>query len=121
MTLAQTICLLIFVLTYLAIILFHRYKFIIAWIGYLIYGFGAMGIGDVKLAAMIGAFVGLKLVIPALFIGFVAGGVFSIILMIMRVAGLRSLIPFGPYLCIGGLAALMYGPNIIFWYVGYLR
>ncbi len=93
--------------------------FIIAIIGFLIYKFGAMGIGDVKLTAMIGAFVGLTNIGPALFIGFVTGGVFSVVMMIMKMAGLRSLIPFGPYLCLGGLIAMLYGPDIIHWYLGY--
>ena len=92
--------------------------FIIFLIGYLIYKFAAMGLGDVKLAAMIGAFVGLKMIGPALFVGFVAGGLFGIILMVLKVAGMRSLIPFGPYLCIGGMVAFLWGPNLLALWLG---
>ena len=92
--------------------------FIIFLIGYLIYKFAAMGLGDVKLAAMIGAFVGLKMIGPALFVGFVAGGLFGIILMVLKVAGMRSLIPFGPYLCIGGMVAFLWGPDLLALWLG---
>ena len=92
--------------------------FLIFLIGYLIYKFAAMGLGDVKLAGMIGAFVGLKMIGPALFVGFVAGGVFGIVLIILKVAGLRSLIPFGPYLCLGGLVAMLWGPDLVKLWLG---
>jgi leader peptidase (prepilin peptidase)/N-methyltransferase len=95
--------------------------FLIFLIGYLIYRFAAMGLGDVKLAGMIGAFVGLSSIGPSLFVGFVAGGIFGVIFMILKVAGLRSLIPFGPYLCLGGLVAFLWGPNIVHAYLAYLR
>ena len=92
--------------------------FLIFLSGYLIYKFAAMGLGDVKLAGMIGAFVGLKMIGPALFVGFVAGGVFGIVLIILKVAGLRSLIPFGPYLCLGGLVAMLWGPDLVKLWLG---
>ena len=95
--------------------------FLIFLIGYMIYKFAAMGIGDVKLAAMIGAFVGVLQIGPALLIGFIAGGLFGVILIVAKRAGLKSLIPFGPYLCIGALAALLYGPNMMAAYLSYLK
>ena len=95
--------------------------FIFFIIGRLIYGRAVMGFGDVKLAGMIGAFVGLSQVGPALFFGFVAGGIFGILFIIMKLAGLKTLIPLGPYLCFGGLVSLLWGPDLMHAYMNYMR
>jgi len=95
--------------------------FIFFIIGYLVYRRVVMGPGDVKLAGMIGAFVGLSQVGPALFIGFVVGGILGILFIFLKLAGLKTLIPFGPYLCIGGLVGLLWGPNLMTMYMNYLH
>jgi leader peptidase (prepilin peptidase) / N-methyltransferase len=75
-----------------------------------------MGMGDVKLAAVMGLFLG-KSVGPALFIGFAAGAVVGIGIMVARGAKARKQgVPFGPFLALGGLVALLWGPEIIDWY-----
>ena len=72
--------------------------------------------GDVKLAAVMGLFLG-KSVGPALFIGFAAGAVVGIGIMVARGAKARKQgVPFGPFLALGGLVALLWGPEIIDWY-----
>ncbi len=95
--------------------------FIFFLIGMLVYRRVVMGLGDVKLAGMIGAYVGLSQVVPFLFIGFVAGGIFGLLFIIMKVAGLRALIPFGPYLCLGGLIGFLWGPDLMHLYLSYLH
>lgn len=95
--------------------------FIFFLIGYAIYRRVVMGLGDVKLAAMIGAFVGLSQIVPSLFVGFIAGGVFGILFIVMKMAGLKTLIPFGPYLCIGGFIGLLWGPTLVHMYLSYMH
>jgi leader peptidase (prepilin peptidase) / N-methyltransferase len=75
-----------------------------------------MGMGDVKLAGVMGLYLGAS-VGPALFIGFAAGAVVGIAIVLVRGAGARKqAVPFGPFLALGGMVALLYGPEIIDWY-----
>jgi leader peptidase (prepilin peptidase) / N-methyltransferase len=77
----------------------------------------AMGFGDVKLAAVLGVFLGWKLMLVALLLSFVIGAVGGVI---GRLAGGSRMVPFGPYLAIGGLLALFVGQPLITWYLGML-
>lgn len=63
---------------------------------------GAMGAGDVKLAAAIGGLVGYPLVLTALFWGIVAGGIAALFLLLTRRAGRKDTMAYGPYLALGG-------------------
>ncbi len=78
---------------------------------------GGMGAGDVKLAAFIGLATGFPSVFVALLIAILAGGATALVLVLTRVKGLKSYIPYGPFLVIGGLVALIYGPQIVAWYL----
>ncbi|MDQ7841862.1 MAG: prepilin peptidase [bacterium] len=77
---------------------------------------GGMGGGDIKLAALIGAFLGWPGVAVALFLGFIAGGAVGIGLLALRLRGRKDAIPFGPWLAVGALAALFWGEAIMAWY-----
>lgn len=77
----------------------------------------AMGFGDVKLAAVLGAFLGWEKFLVGLFLAVSIGALFGIIQRLLR--GSR-LIPFGPYLLVGALAALFFGDGFIQWYFGLL-
>ncbi len=79
---------------------------------------GGMGGGDIKLAAFMGLFLGPKLIGLALFLAFLLGGVVSIVLILSGKKGRKELIPFGPYLALGGIMALLKGEHIINWYFG---
>ena len=75
-----------------------------------------MGMGDVKLAAVMGLYLG-KAVAPALLIGFAAGALFGLALIASRGAEARKqAVPFGPFLALGGLVAIFVGPDIVDWY-----
>ena len=75
-----------------------------------------MGMGDVKLAAVMGLYLG-KAVAPALLIGFAAGALFGLALIVSRGAEARKqAVPFGPFLALGGLVAIFVGPDIVDWY-----
>ncbi|MFH1676782.1 MAG: prepilin peptidase [bacterium] len=80
---------------------------------------GGMGMGDVKLNAMIGAFIGIKALAPAMFLGFVIGGLTSVLLIIFKKAGRKTLIPFGPFLALGGLIGFFWGHHLWVWYIAH--
>jgi leader peptidase (prepilin peptidase)/N-methyltransferase len=73
---------------------------------------GGMGGGDILLLAMIGAFIGIRALGPAMFIGFVLGGLIGAVLMIFGIVKRRSFIPFGPFLAAGGLVGFLYGEQL---------
>jgi len=73
---------------------------------------GGMGMGDVKLAAMLGFFLG-QAVLVALFLGFLLGALTGILLMAAGVKKRKSRIPFGPFLAAGGVIALLYGDRLL--------
>jgi len=84
---------------------------------HLIYPKG-MGMGDVKLALMLGAFL-VKNVIAGLFLGFLIGSIAGIIFILFKKKTLKAYIPFGPFLSIGGLIAFFAGNYISGWFAGF--
>jgi len=79
----------------------------------------AMGIGDIELAAMIGAFLGWKYIIISLFLGFFLGALVGIILIMLKIKSREDTVPFGPFIVLGSLITLLWGENIISWYIGF--
>lgn len=76
-----------------------------------------MGMGDVKLAFVMGIFLG-RAVAPALLIGFAAGAIYGVALIAKRGSEARKqAVPFGPFLALGGVAGLFVGDEIVDWYV----
>jgi len=80
-----------------------------------------MGLGDVKLLAMIAAFLGFGQSLLALFAGVMAASVYGLVLIARGKAGGASKLPFGSFLAAGGLFAARFGTQIVDWYVGLLR
>ncbi len=78
---------------------------------------GGMGMGDVVLAGLLGLMVGFPLVFIALFVGIVAGGLVAAVLLITRRKGRKDMLPFGPFLCVGGLVTLLWGKQLLGWYL----
>jgi leader peptidase (prepilin peptidase) / N-methyltransferase len=79
---------------------------------------GGLGMGDVKLAVLLGAGLGLA-VIVALLAGFAAAFVPALTLLIRHgPAARKRTIPLGPFLALGGVVALFAGDQILDWYVG---
>jgi leader peptidase (prepilin peptidase)/N-methyltransferase len=77
---------------------------------------GGMGGGDVKMMAMVGAFMGWKGVFLTTLVGSLAGSLVGIALMIFKGQGRKTKIPFGPFLAIGSVVSLFFGRMIIDWY-----
>ena len=81
----------------------------------------AMGFGDVKFLACIGAFLGWKGVLFSLFSGSVIGAVIGVITLLITRGRSGGRIPFGPYLALGALAWLICGPELLALYVARLQ
>ncbi|MCU0307348.1 MAG: prepilin peptidase [Thermoleophilia bacterium] len=75
-----------------------------------------MGMGDVKLALLLGAVLGSS-VIPAMAVAFAAGAALGVVLLARFGRGARKMaLPFGPFLAAGALVALWWGPSMLGWY-----
>jgi leader peptidase (prepilin peptidase)/N-methyltransferase len=85
---------------------------VIRVIGGRVYKKEVMGMGDVYLTAMIGAFVGFPFVIPAIFIAALVGAILGILYILSTHQSRESPIPFGPFLAIGGIAVVIFEPQI---------
>jgi leader peptidase (prepilin peptidase)/N-methyltransferase len=79
---------------------------------------GGMGLGDVKLAFMLGVYLG-RAVAPAMFAALISGSLIGAIIIARYGAakGRKMKIPFGPYLALGGLVGLFAGDAIVDWYL----
>ncbi len=76
-----------------------------------------MGGGDVKLLAMIGAFLGWKAVILTILLGSLIGSITGIAIILLRGKDFKYAIPFGPFLSLGAVISLFYQNEIISWYL----
>ncbi len=81
----------------------------------------AMGGGDLKMLAMVGACLGWQGVVITFFVGFMVGGFFSGLLLAARKARLASQIPFGTFLAIGAMVASFWGLRMLNWYLSFYR
>jgi len=75
-----------------------------------------MGGGDVKLLAMIGAFLGWEAVLLTILLSSLIGSITGIMMMVLKGKDFKYAIPFGPFLSLGAAIALFYQKEIIFWY-----
>ena len=87
---------------------------VVAWLGTKLLGQDAMGGGDIKMLAMIGAFLGWQGVLLTLFLGATLG---TLIFLPLKLAGREKLVPFGIFLAIGAAACWVVGPAILDWYM----
>ena len=78
---------------------------------------GGMGGGDMKLGAMLGAFLGWKLLLVALLAAVLTGGTVAICLLVLGRKGRKDPVPFGPFLALGGIIGLFWGEGLLQWYL----
>jgi leader peptidase (prepilin peptidase)/N-methyltransferase len=78
-----------------------------------------MGMGDVKLAGMLGLFLGAA-VAPAIFVALAAGSAAGAVLAVRKgvTSARKTAVPFGPFLALGGVAGLLVGTQLVSWYAG---
>ncbi len=92
---------------------------VIGLVGSVIFKKEAMGGGDVKLVAMIGAFLGWKYTIISLFLGFFLGALVGIFLILLKIKSKEDMVPFGPFIALGSFITLLWGEKILLWYIGF--
>ena len=93
--------------------------FAIAETYYRVRGQEGLGMGDVKLLGMIGAFLGWKLVLLTLVFASVAGSLAGGILIVSGRGNMKYALPFGTFLAVGALVAAIWGTPIVDWYLGF--
>jgi leader peptidase (prepilin peptidase)/N-methyltransferase len=81
-----------------------------------------MGLGDVKMMFMVGAYLGWRLTILTIFFGVLSGSLIGIVMMTRQQdRNMQMLLPFGVFLGIGAILALLIGSEIVEWYAGQFR
>lgn len=101
----------------LGILLGGGILYMVAFLYYALTKKEGMGGGDIKLMAMIGAFLGYKSVLPVIFLASLIGTLVGIIIMIGWRKDRRYAIPFGPFLALGTLMYILWGQDLVRWYV----
>lgn len=90
----------------------------VAWISPFLFGKEGLGGGDIKLLAMVGAFLGWELALATLMMASIVGALVGIGLMFVSAMRRGEYMPFGPFLALGGVISLLFGPEILAWYLG---
>jgi leader peptidase (prepilin peptidase)/N-methyltransferase len=78
-----------------------------------------LGMGDVKMLGMIGAFLGWKLVLLTLVLSSFLGSIIGVFVVVSRKESLKYAMPFGTFLAVGALVASVVGDAILDWYLGF--
>lgn len=95
------------------------FLWLVGWLWKRLRGVEAMGMGDVKMMFMVGAYLGWPLTLLTIFIGVLSGSIAGVFLMARSgERDMQMLLPFGIFLGFGSLISLLFGHFIIDWYVG---
>jgi prepilin signal peptidase PulO-like enzyme (type II secretory pathway) len=79
---------------------------------------GGMGWGDVKLVGLIGLATGFPLVFFSIILGAILGAVVAVALVVAKKRTFKETLPFGPFLALAAMVTLLWGSNILNWYLG---
>jgi leader peptidase (prepilin peptidase)/N-methyltransferase len=93
---------------------------LLAWLSPYFFGKEGMGGGDIKLLAMIGAFLGWKPALLTVMIGSLTGSVIGISMIALGIIKRDDYIPFGPFLVLGALLSMFFAQPLLDWYQGLL-
>ncbi len=88
----------------------------LAWISPYLFGKEGMGGGDIKMMAMVGAFIGWQPVLLAIMLGSLVGSIVGVGLIAAGLLRRDQYLPFGPFLAVGSLAALLFHEPLFAWY-----
>jgi leader peptidase (prepilin peptidase) / N-methyltransferase len=91
--------------------------FLIAEAYYRVRGHEGLGMGDVKMLAMIGAFLGWQSMLVSLLLASIAGSIIGVGMMVIGRGGMKSALPFGTFLALGALVASVVGDQLFVWYL----
>ena len=103
--------------SFIGILIGGGFLWLVAIIYELFTGAEGMGGGDVKLLAMIGAFLGWPSILLTLFFGSLIGAAIGVVLMLKAGADAKHPIPFGPFLCLGAVIYLFFGREVVQFYL----
>ena len=78
-----------------------------------------LGMGDVKMLAMVGAFLGWQLTLVTLMMASFAGSIVGLLLIASRRGTMKYALPFGTFLAMGAVLAATIGPAVVTWYIGF--
>jgi leader peptidase (prepilin peptidase)/N-methyltransferase len=95
--------------------------FAIAEIYYRLRGHEGLGMGDVKMLAMIGAFLGWPLMMVTLVLASISGSIIGLVVIAARRGDMKAALPFGTFLACGALVAAVAGDSILDWYISFYR
>ena len=70
------------------------------------------------MATLIGLVTGFPLVLVAILLAVVLGGLVAVVLLLLKLRGRKQAIPFGPFLSLGAMVALLHGTSLVDWYLG---
>jgi leader peptidase (prepilin peptidase) / N-methyltransferase len=79
-----------------------------------------LGMGDVKMLAMVGAFLGWQATLLTLMMGSIAGSIVGLLIIASRRGDMKHALPFGTFLALGAALAATVGPHLLTWYLGLL-
>ena len=86
---------------------------------YYLSGKKGIGEGDITLSGLMGFMLGFPNVFVGIFLAVVTGGIVAVALLMLKLKNRKQAIPFGPFLSLGTMAALLWGQNILDWYLGF--
>ena len=88
---------------------------------YRLRGVEGLGMGDVKMLAMIGAFLGWQLALVTLMLASFSGAVIGVVLLATRRGTMQAALPFGTFLAVGAAVAAVVGDSLVTWYLSFYR
>jgi leader peptidase (prepilin peptidase)/N-methyltransferase len=88
---------------------------------YMLRGEEGMGMGDVKMLAMLGAFLGWRAVLLTLVLSSFAGAIVGVAMMLSKRGNMQYALPFGTFLALAALVAMLAGEPILAWYIGFYK
>jgi len=94
--------------------------FVLAWVSPYLFGKEGMGGGDIKLLAMIGAFLGWKPVLLTMLLGAILGAIVGVALIALKVLRRDQYLPFGPFLAFGAIISMFFHQQLFSWYIGFM-
>jgi len=95
--------------------------FLLAFAGERLFKKESMGMGDVKFAAVLGFFLGWKSALLALYFGFFIAAVLYIFIKLIRNTPIEKYIPMGPFFALSTMIWILWGQNLIQWYLNWIR
>ena len=92
---------------------------VIYLVAFVIYRGKGFGLGDVYIGVLMGFALGFPNVIVGILLSFWIGGITAIVLVVLKLRGMKQAVPLGVFLSLGTMATLLWGANILDWYLGY--